>query len=69
MPTKNAAVIFQAMPTGFPIPGEHLVYQADRTIDLDNVPLNGGFLVKALSLGIDPYLRNRMAFAYTLGKP
>jgi NADPH-dependent curcumin reductase CurA len=37
------------------------VYEHDaETIDLDNVPLNGGVLVKALYLSVDPYMRNRM---------
>lgn len=58
--------------------GEHLVYEADvETIDLDNVPLNGGVLVKTLYLSVDPYMRNRMrdpsipsyAPALDLGQP
>ncbi len=30
------------------------------TIDIENVPLQGGFLVKTLVVSIDPYLRNLM---------
>ena len=41
--------------------GEHLVFEPDAdTIDLENVPLNGGVLVKTLYLSVDPYLRGRM---------
>ena len=37
------------------------MYEDDaETIDLDNVPLNGGVLVKVLYLSVDPYMRNRM---------
>ena len=44
----------------YPIPGETIVYDASETIDLDNVPLNGGFLVKVLMLSVDPYMRGRL---------
>ena len=36
------------------------MYDESETIDLENVPLNGGFLVKLLVLSIDPYLRGKM---------
>jgi NADPH-dependent curcumin reductase CurA len=36
------------------------VTDTSETIDLDTVPLNGGFLVKTLVLSIDPYLRGKM---------
>jgi NADPH-dependent curcumin reductase CurA len=37
------------------------VHEPDaETIDLDNVPLNGGVLVKILYLSVDPYMRGRM---------
>ena len=45
---------------GYPIPGQTTVYDDSETIDLDNVPLNGGVLVKTLALSIDPYLRGKM---------
>ncbi|KAF8904831.1 hypothetical protein CPB85DRAFT_1376891 [Mucidula mucida] len=35
-------------------------HDASQTIDLDNVPLNGGILIKTLVLSIDPYLRGKM---------
>ena len=45
---------------GYPEPGKTTVYDESETIDLDNAPLNGGFLVKTLYLSIDPYLRGKM---------
>ena len=44
----------------YPVPGKHTVYDESETIDLENVPLNGGFLVKVLVLSMDPYLRGKM---------
>lgn len=60
------------------LPGEHLVYEADaQTIDLENVPLDGGVLVKTLYISVDPYMRGRMrdpkipsySTTFDLGKP
>lgn len=54
------------------------MYEPDtETIDLDNVPLNGGVLVKVLYLSVDPYMRGRMrdpktpsySPAFPLGEP
>ena len=45
---------------GLPEPGKTTIYDSSRTIDLENVPLNGGFLVKTLYLSVDPYMRGRM---------
>ena len=45
---------------GYPVPGKTTVYDESQTIDLDNVPLNGGVLVKTLVLSVDPYMRGRM---------
>ena len=44
----------------YPIPGKTTVYDESETIDLDNVPLNGGYLLKVLCVSIDPYMRGRM---------
>ncbi|TFY64903.1 hypothetical protein EVJ58_g2313 [Rhodofomes roseus] len=41
-------------------PGKATAYDDSQTIDLETVPLNGGFLVKTLVLSIDPYMRGRM---------
>ncbi|KAJ7152351.1 hypothetical protein C8R46DRAFT_1179224 [Mycena filopes] len=59
-PIRNARVIFNSVPESFPIPGETTVYDTTPTIDIETVPLNGGFLVKTLVLSIDPFLRGRM---------
>ncbi|KAF9247116.1 NAD-P-binding protein [Melanogaster broomeanus] len=64
-PITNARHIFNEIPTGYPIPGQTTVYDASQTIDLENTPLNGGFLVKTLVVSIDPYLRGRMRDAST----
>ncbi|KAF7321166.1 PKS-ER domain-containing protein [Mycena chlorophos] len=58
-PIPNGRALFAAIPKGFPVPGETIVYDATETIDL-NVPLNGGFLIKVLALSIDPYLRGML---------
>jgi hypothetical protein len=53
----NPRVVFAKRPgTGnLPVPGEHLVFDASPSIDLETVPLNGGFLTKTLMLR---YIRN-----------
>jgi len=76
-PITNARVLFAAIPKDFPIPGETTVYDTSQKIDLETVPLNGGFLTKTLVLSIDPYMRGRMraaeeksyADAFILGAP
>ncbi|KAK0231950.1 hypothetical protein EDD85DRAFT_849396 [Armillaria nabsnona] len=45
---------------GYPEPGKTTVYDTTQTIDLENVPLNGGILIKTLVLSVDPYLRGKM---------
>ncbi|KAG9075490.1 hypothetical protein FRC06_010065, partial [Ceratobasidium sp. 370] len=75
-PTKNGRLIFNSIPKDYPVPGETTVYVTEE-IDLDNVPLNGGVLVKTLYVSADPYIRGRMrdpkiksySIAYTLGEP
>ncbi|KAG9317021.1 hypothetical protein JVU11DRAFT_1203 [Chiua virens] len=59
-PTTNARAIFNEIPTDYPVPGRTVVHDTTQTIDLENVPLNGGILLKTLVLSIDPYLRGRM---------
>lgn len=46
--------------SGAPVPRKDLVHDTSETIDLDNVPLKGGILAKALVLSIDPYVRSRL---------
>ncbi|KAJ7666676.1 hypothetical protein DFH06DRAFT_1085829 [Mycena polygramma] len=61
MLTENPRVVFAKRPgTGFPLPGEHVVYQKSHSIDLDAVPLHGGFLTKTLMLSPEPFMRERM---------
>ncbi|KAJ7648358.1 hypothetical protein DFH06DRAFT_1476369 [Mycena polygramma] len=59
-PVTNARVIFASIPKDFPVPGETIVYDTSQKIDLEAVPLNGGFLIKTLVLAVDPYMRGRM---------
>ncbi|KAJ7616654.1 hypothetical protein FB45DRAFT_934669 [Roridomyces roridus] len=63
-PIRNARVLFNAVPSEYPIPGETTVYDTTETIDVENVPLNGGILVKVLVLSVDPYMRGRLREAH-----
>ncbi|KAF4616129.1 hypothetical protein D9613_011261 [Agrocybe pediades] len=56
----NGRVLFKSIPEGYPVPGENIVYDTSEKIDLDNVPLNGGILLKTLEVSVDPYMRGRM---------
>jgi len=61
-PVRNARVLFnKPIEQGFPVPGETIITDNSSTIDLEDVALNGGFLVKILSISVDPYQRGRMA--------
>ncbi|CAF3454176.1 unnamed protein product [Rotaria socialis] len=62
-PIQNSAVIFAEIPSDYPVPGKHLKYVKDRTIDLDNVDMQGGIVTKNLVISIDPYMRGRMRSA------
>jgi len=74
-PVRNGRLIFNEHPTGYPEPGKTTIYDTSETIDLDNVPLSGGVLLKTLVLSIDPYQRGKMnpgpsySGGYTIGKP
>ncbi|KAG6883698.1 hypothetical protein C0992_008099, partial [Termitomyces sp. T32_za158] len=59
-PTTNARIIFNSVPTGYPVPGKTTVYDTSKTIDIEDAPLAGGFVLKTLVLSVDPYLRGRM---------
>ncbi|SJL08755.1 related to reductase RED1 [Armillaria ostoyae] len=59
-PITNGTLLFNEIPQGYPEPGKTTVYDTTQTIDLENVPLNGGILIKALVLSVDPYLRGKM---------
>ncbi|KAL6300893.1 NAD(P)-binding protein [Sparassis latifolia] len=76
-PVTNGRLLFTEIPTGYPEPGKTTVYDTSQTIDLENVPLDGGVLIKTLVLSSDPYLRGRMrdakiktySVAFQLGEP
>ncbi|KAI1485750.1 hypothetical protein F5X96DRAFT_658208 [Biscogniauxia mediterranea] len=55
----NKTLIFKKIPTGFPVPGEHLAVE-DRPIDLEGAPPKGGLIVEILYASFDPYLRAKM---------
>ncbi|PPQ98165.1 hypothetical protein CVT26_003211 [Gymnopilus dilepis] len=59
---SNPRVVFAERPTGheLPIVGKHIVLDSSRKIDIENVPLNGGFLTKTLILSPEPAMRDRM---------
>ena len=59
-PTPNPRVLYTATPEASFVPGRHTKYDDTPTIDLDNVPLNGGFLTKTLMLAIDTVIRARI---------
>jgi NADPH-dependent curcumin reductase CurA len=46
--------------SGYPEPGKTTRNDSSEKIDLDNVALNGGFLMKTIVLSIDPYMRGCM---------
>ncbi|THH20465.1 hypothetical protein EW146_g910 [Bondarzewia mesenterica] len=59
-PITVGRTIYKEIPLGYPEPGKTTVHDVSKMIDLENEPLNGGFLVKTLVLSIDPYLRGGM---------
>ncbi|EMD34313.1 hypothetical protein CERSUDRAFT_117192 [Gelatoporia subvermispora B] len=59
-PVRNGRHLYNEVPTGFPEPGKTTIQDDSQTIELENVPLNGGILVKTLVVSIDPYMRGRM---------
>ncbi|KAF7324120.1 Zinc-type alcohol dehydrogenase-like protein PB24D3.08c [Mycena kentingensis (nom. inval.)] len=76
-PTPNARVIYASLPANYPVAGETMVHDTTAEIDLENAPLNGGFLLKTLVLSIDPYMRGKMRSpekksyspAFVIGEP
>ncbi|KAI5919396.1 hypothetical protein F4810DRAFT_714478 [Camillea tinctor] len=55
---SNKTLIFHKIPSGLPVPGEHLVVE-DRPLDTSAAP-PGGLVIQILSMSLDPYLRTRM---------
>lgn len=56
----NPRLLFNEIPSGLPDPQSVFAYDETTTIDIDAVDLQGGLLVKIISLSLDPYMRNRM---------
>lgn len=56
---SNKTLVFKKVPTGVPVPGEHLVIE-DRPINLDDPAPKGGLVLKVLYASFDPYLRGKM---------
>ena len=73
---QNKGIIFKKVPSGWPVPGEHLAIEA-REFDLETVPPKGGITTQNFYISYDPYQRGRMREpskkSYTppfeLGKP
>ena len=55
----NKTLIFKKVPTGAPVPGEHLVIE-DRGFDPAAPPPPGGVTLSVLYASFDPYQRGRM---------
>ncbi|PNY27080.1 Zinc-type alcohol dehydrogenase-like protein [Tolypocladium capitatum] len=54
----NKTLIFNKVPTGIPVPGEHLAIESRET-DLD-MPPKGGLILEVLYASFDPFLRGKM---------
>jgi hypothetical protein len=52
--TTNQRIVFNEMRHGLPNPKTSLIVDDTPSIDLDNVPLQGSILVKALVFSLDP---------------
>ncbi|KIW05356.1 uncharacterized protein PV09_03872 [Verruconis gallopava] len=76
MSTKNLACIFKKVPSGWPVPGEHLTVE-DIGFELEQPAPPNGLIVEILYLSLDPYMRGRLRAPdvrsysppFTLGKP
>ncbi|KAL2753413.1 hypothetical protein ACRALDRAFT_1082976 [Sodiomyces alcalophilus JCM 7366] len=70
----NKTLVFKKIPTGVPVPGEHLAVE-DQPTDIDTAP-KGGLVLEILYASFDPYMRGKMrdptvksyAPAFELGK-
>ncbi|ROT38591.1 NAD(P)-binding protein [Sodiomyces alkalinus F11] len=71
----NKTLVFKKIPTGAPVPGEHLAVE-DHPTDIDTPP-KGGLVLEVLYASFDPYLRGKMrdpsiksyAPAFEIGDP
>jgi hypothetical protein len=61
-PISNSRVIFNSYAGNLIEPGnlKTLVYDTSSVIDVENAPLNGGFLLKTLVLSLDVYMQPMM---------
>ncbi|KAJ8515941.1 hypothetical protein ONZ45_g6688 [Pleurotus djamor] len=60
----DTRLVFNKVPSrGLPVPGETTIYDVSQTNDLDDTPLNGGFLVETLCVSLDVYAYARMVAA------
>lgn len=60
----NKTLIFKKVPTGLPVPGEHLTIE-DQPFDQAAPPPKGGITAQILWASFDPYLRGKMRPATT----
>ncbi|KAF8552842.1 NAD(P)-binding protein [Imleria badia] len=55
-PVTNKRIVFKEFLKGSFVPGQTTEFDGSQTIDMDNVPLNGGVLLKTLVLSLEPYV-------------
>ncbi|KAF9578885.1 hypothetical protein BGW38_005098, partial [Lunasporangiospora selenospora] len=55
---SNTSVIFEKIPTEFPVPGEHLVVKTVQ--DFNPTLKDGDILLRNLVFSLDPYMRGKM---------
>ncbi|KAJ7599665.1 NAD(P)-binding protein [Mycena floridula] len=78
-PIINGSAVFNEIPTqGHIIPGQTIIYDTSKTLDLENITLkDGSILIKMLYFALDVHMRSRMRDAavpgyipaFTIGKP
>ncbi|GAA5943894.1 MDR family NADP-dependent oxidoreductase [Sporobolomyces koalae] len=56
---QNNTLLYTQMPKSDVVPGTHLKKET-KEFDVDSVSLDGGFVLKAHAISLDPYLRGRM---------
>ncbi|PWN88808.1 NAD(P)-binding protein [Acaromyces ingoldii] len=71
----NPKILFVSQPVGFPVPSVNTSYEVEKVV-LDDFRLDGGILIEAILLSLDPYMRGRMNVnhdsyieAFVPGKP
>jgi NADPH-dependent curcumin reductase CurA len=76
MSTGNKALVFNKVPEGYPVPGEHLTIEP-ASYDANTPAPANGVVLQSLYTSFDPYMRGRMrpaevksyAPAFALNKP